>query len=223
VHWNSAGGLSSIPGGMRIQDIVVEIDAEISRLQQVKALLTGTSATEMRKPGRPAKTSLNRNAEMNFRNLEWLFPIVVTLHNAEEAIWLPGWSKRAGRWHAPVAPGVFRFAVAVLTVLAFVLTWLSATSGKQTVWTYLTFGYIVAMLANVIFPHVVASVALRSYMPGVATAVALNLPAFSLLVVLALREEYVSGWEATAYSVGVSSLLLMSIPALFKLGNILGF
>jgi hypothetical protein len=36
---------------MKIQDIVVEIDAEISRLQQAKALLTGT--TESRKPGRP--------------------------------------------------------------------------------------------------------------------------------------------------------------------------
>ncbi|MGD0157779.1 MAG: hypothetical protein ABSB50_16935 [Terracidiphilus sp.] len=43
------------PGGfMKIQDIVVEIDAEISRLQQVKALLTGTSTTEMRKPGQLA-------------------------------------------------------------------------------------------------------------------------------------------------------------------------
>ncbi len=43
---------------MNIQDIVVEIDAEISRLQQVKALLTGSSATEKRKAGRPANTSL---------------------------------------------------------------------------------------------------------------------------------------------------------------------
>ena len=43
---------------MNIQDIVVEIDAEISKLQQVKALLTGTGTTEMRKPGRLAKTSL---------------------------------------------------------------------------------------------------------------------------------------------------------------------
>ena len=43
---------------MNIRDIVVEIDAEIAKLQQVKALLTGTSTTEMRKPGRPANASL---------------------------------------------------------------------------------------------------------------------------------------------------------------------
>lgn len=158
---------------------------------------------------------------MSFQHLQWLFPIVITVHNAEEAIWLPDWSKRAGPWHAPVAPGVFRFAVVVLTVLAFVVTWLSAKSGKQTVWTYLAFGYMVAMLANALFPHIAASVALRSYMPGVGTAVALNLPALSLLVVLALREGYVSGWEAVAYSVCVPGLLLLSIPALFKLGKVL--
>jgi len=156
---------------------------------------------------------------MNFGYLQWLFPIVLTLHNAEEAIWFPDWTKRAGRWHAPVAPGVFRFAVAVFTVLAFGVTWLSAKSGKQTVWTYLTFGYMVAVLVNVLIPHVAVSVAMHRYMPGLATGLVLNLPTLSLLVVLALREGYVSGWEAAAYSVSVIAIGPLAIPALFKLGR----
>ncbi len=160
---------------------------------------------------------------MSFRTLEWLFPLVITLHNAEEALWLPGWWKRAGRWHAPVAPGAFRFAVAVVTVLAYAITWLSAGSGKQSVWTYLAFGCIAAALANVLIPHVAASIALRSYIPGVATAVLLNLPVSSLLVVHALREGYVSGWKSVAYSLGVVVALVALIPALFKLGKGLGF
>jgi hypothetical protein len=151
----------------------------------------------------------------------WLFPIVVTLHNAEEAIWLPGWSKRAVLWHSPVTPGSFRFSVAVLTVLAIAITWLSAESGKQSVWTYLAFGCMVVTLANVLIPHLALTVALRSYMPGVATAVALNLPVLSLLVVLAIREGYVSGWKAAVYSVGVAGMLLASIQLLFKTGKIL--
>jgi hypothetical protein len=158
---------------------------------------------------------------MSFQSLEWLFPIVITLHNTEEAIWLPGWSKRAVLWHSPVTPGSFRFAVVVLTVLAFAVTWLSAISGKQTVWTYLAFGYMTAVLANVLIPHIALTVTLRSYMPGVATAVALNLPVLSLLVVLALREGYVSGWKAVAYSIGVAGILLASIQILFKTGKIL--
>ena len=158
---------------------------------------------------------------MSFRILLWLFPIVVTLHNAEEAVWLPGWSKRAVLWHSPVSPGSFRFTMAVLTVLAFAVTWLSDLSGKQSVWTYLAFGYMAAVLANVLIPHLALTVALRSYMPGVATAVALNLPVLSLLVVLAIREDYVSGWKAAAYSVGVAIMLLASIQILFKTGKIL--
>jgi hypothetical protein len=158
---------------------------------------------------------------LNFRDLLWLFPIVVTLHNTEEAIWLPGWSKRAVLWHSPVTPGTFRLSVAVLTVLAFAITWLSVLSGKQTVWTYLVFGYMAAALVNVLIPHIALTVALRSYMPGVATAVALNLPVLSLLVVLAISGGYVSGWKAAEYSVGMAGLLLASIQILFKAGKIL--
>jgi hypothetical protein len=158
---------------------------------------------------------------MSFHNLLWLFPIVVTLHNAEEAIWLPGWAKRKILWRSPVTPGSFRFAVVVLTFLAFAVTGLSAASGKQTVWTYLAFGYMAAMLANVLIPHLALTVALRSYMPGVVTAVALNLPVLSLLVLFALREGYVSGWKAGAYSIGVAGILLAFIQILFKIGKIL--
>jgi hypothetical protein len=158
---------------------------------------------------------------MIFRNLEWLFPIVVTLHNAEEAIWLPGWSKQVGFWKTPASPGVFRFAVAVLTVLAFALTWLSVESGKQSAWTYLAHGAMVVTLANVLIPHLAASVAQRSYMPGLATGVVLSLPVLSLLVAAALREGYVSGGKAAAYSVGVAGLLVVAIPALFKMGGAL--
>lgn len=77
------------------------------------------------------------------------------------------------------------------------------------------------MLSNVPIPHVAITLARRSYMPGVVTAIALNLPVLSLLVVLAVREGYVSGWKAAGYAVGVSGLLLLSIPVLFKLGKAL--
>jgi hypothetical protein len=160
---------------------------------------------------------------LDFREIEWLFPFVLTLHNAEEAIWLPEWSKRVGSWFRPVAPGVFRFAVVVVTLLVYVLTWLSANSGKQSVWTYLVFGSIAVALVNVLIPHLAATIVQRSYMPGVATAVLLNLPVMSLLVVLAVREGYVSGWKSVAYFLAVTGVSAALIPALFKLGNKLGF
>jgi hypothetical protein len=158
---------------------------------------------------------------MSFHGLLWFFPIVVTLHNAEEAIWFPAWTQRVRRWPAPVTPRVFLFTVTVFTILAFAVTWLSARSGKQTVWTYLAFGYMVGVLANAFIPHIALTLAMRRYMPGVATAVALNIPVLSLLIIAAIREGYVSGAKAVAYSIGVSGVLLLSIPALFKLGRAL--
>jgi len=50
-------------------------------------------------------------------------------------------------------------------------------------------------------------------------AAVLNLPALSLLVTLAVKEGYVSGWKAAAYSLGVPGRLLLSIPMLFSLGK----
>src|SRR5260370_12764524 len=43
---------------MDTNTIVLEIDAEISRLQQARAILTGTNTRWKRKPGRPAGASL---------------------------------------------------------------------------------------------------------------------------------------------------------------------
>ena len=38
---------------------------------------------------------------MTFVQFGWLFAIVTAAHNLEEAIWLPNWSRTAGRWHHP--------------------------------------------------------------------------------------------------------------------------
>src|SRR5664280_1227411 len=49
---------------MDTNDIVVEIDAEISRLQQARALLSDTNTAVKRRPGRPASTSLLSNTKV---------------------------------------------------------------------------------------------------------------------------------------------------------------
>jgi hypothetical protein len=109
--------------------------------------------------------------------------------------------------------------VAILTLLAIAVTWLSERSGRQSIWTYLAFGCMVVTLANVLIPHLALTLARRSYMPGVATGVALNLPVLTLLVAMALREGFVTGGKAAAYSMGVAGLVVAAIPALFKMGR----
>ena len=77
---------------------------------------------------------------MDFVLIAWLFALVVTLHNLEEAIWLPDWSKAAGRWHSPVGARKFRFGVIVLTVLAYITARLTVVYGRESVGAYLLSG-----------------------------------------------------------------------------------
>lgn len=48
-----------------------------------------------------------------------LFCLAITLHNIEEAIWLPKWSQQASKYQKPVTPNEFRFAVIVITFFAY--------------------------------------------------------------------------------------------------------
>jgi hypothetical protein len=49
---------------------------------------------------------------MPLRKLQWFFPIAVTLHNCEEAIWMPQWLSRHAAQLRLQLPGTeeFRFA-----------------------------------------------------------------------------------------------------------------
>jgi len=131
---------------------------------------------------------------VTFENIYFLFLAAVTLHNLEEAVLLPDGSPQAGRWHRPVEKIPFRFAVLVLTLLAYLCAYLALMGGKQSVGIYLLGGYAFAMLVNVFFPHLLAAVWLQKYVPGLGTALALNLPACSALLILLYREEYVFFW-----------------------------
>jgi hypothetical protein len=149
----------------------------------------------------------------------WLFPAVVTLHNLEEAIWLPTWSQSPGRWFRPVAPEGFRIAAATLATFAYLLVWMTIRSGRQSLWAYATVGYMVAMILNALAPHLALSIASRRYMPGLATGLLLNVPVLSFLVWLILKQDYVRGAKAGLACVVMPLLLLLSIPLLFRLGT----
>ena len=95
--------------------------------------------------------------QINFIVLSWLFAISITVHNIEEAIWLPKWSISAKRWHHPVNPRVFRFAVLILTIFAYITSILASLGEKQGIGAYLVSGYALAMLLNVVFPHLIAT------------------------------------------------------------------
>lgn len=156
---------------------------------------------------------------ISFLQLQWLFPVVVTLHNFEEAIWLPKWSKKAGKWHPQVGKREFRFAAVVIAILAYGLTYLSWSTGSQSIWTYLNCGFMLAMLINVFLPHLLGTMVLRQYVPGVVTGVLFNLPVSSLLLYLAFQEKWVMNGKFLLLAPITVVALLLSLPILFFLGR----
>jgi hypothetical protein len=156
---------------------------------------------------------------MTLTALGWLVTLGVAIHNAEEALSFPAWSTNAGRWHSPVGAGEFRFAVALLTLLLIACAAAASLSAPGSLAAYVFSGFVFAIVANVLAPHVLASLALRRYMPGTGTALLFNLPLGTWFLYRAIREGYVTlstlVWAAPA----VALLLVAAIPLLFAAGR----
>lgn len=139
---------------------------------------------------------------MSFRRLQWLFPVTVTLHNAEEAITYPIFlATYSGELKWAIEPSIFVWALIGLTIAAWIVTYLSWRNGPRSLAAHLTFGYAAAMLVNVFAPHVPLAIWLRGYTPGLFTAVAVNLPCLPFLLVCARSEDYVAPRKAAVASI----------------------
>lgn len=156
---------------------------------------------------------------MGFVSLSWLFVGAVAAHNLEEAIWLPAWSQTAGRWHRSVGSAEFRFAVLVLTLLAVFAAWLATVQGKGSLGAYLVAGYALAMLLNVLVPHLLATLFLRRYMPGTATALLLILPVTLGLLREAIRDGDIDWQSFLVFGPMVVAGIVALIPLLFWIGR----
>ena len=154
-----------------------------------------------------------------FYYLILIFPIAITLHNIEEALWLPKWSLNAKRYHKPVNKNEFLIAALIITVLAYMISFLFMFFRSCLIIKYLYFGFVGAMIINVIFPHLIATIALKKYCPGLITGLFINLPFFSLLIIHGIINNIISLKEIILSTTGVSIILIMILPVLFKMGN----
>jgi hypothetical protein len=132
------------------------------------------------------------------RGVVWLVPALLALHNAEEAMafprYLPLVRERVPEWARPIVAGVTYeqalIALAIATVIPFgVAAWsVARPRSSLALWSVLLIQAVV--LLNVGAHLFSALVILRGYGPGLATALAVNLP-FSIYVLRRARRE---GW-----------------------------
>jgi hypothetical protein len=153
-----------------------------------------------------------RVLQLEFRTYIYLFAVSVTAHNLEEAIFLPAWAMSVG---ISREPSEFIFAVSILTLLVYVAAFYSIKRGLKGGWTYFITGYALAMLLNVFFPHVLASVYFRDYAPGTASAIFLILPTAFMVIYKAIRGKHVDKLYFCIIGPVVVLAILGSIPVLF--------
>jgi drug/metabolite transporter (DMT)-like permease len=155
----------------------------------------------------------------DFRSLILIFPLAITLHNIEEALWLPQWSQFAKRYHKRVGRNEFYFALICVTLIAYLSSFFFLLFNEVVILKYIYFGFVGAMILNAIFPHLIATIVLKRYAPGVITGILMNVPCFSSLIIFAIKENVISTFEVIISTVVVGGTILASLPIFFKLGQ----
>ncbi|MCW8849182.1 MAG: HXXEE domain-containing protein [Melioribacteraceae bacterium] len=151
-------------------------------------------------------------------SLKLLFLLGFTLHNLEESAWLPEWSKHAKKYHEPVERNQFIFAVIIITMIGYLLTLFDIMVGQiGNIPNYIYLGFIGMMGLNSIFPHLVSTIIIKKYAPGLITGILLNLP-LSLIIIIHYIENGINIYYLILSIFVVSSLILFSLKYLFKIG-----
>jgi hypothetical protein len=152
--------------------------------------------------------------------LIWALPVAIALHNLEEAIWLPSWSnKRTGRWQRSVGARSFRFAVSSLTVAVFLIAAWAHVRGPGSLAHYLLASYALGQGLNVIFPHLVATLAMRTYAPGLFTGILFVLPTATVFLFRSFALDQLHAGRFLIITALFTPAVLLSIPVLFSIGR----
>ena len=152
----------------------------------------------------PGRTSLSGQSDrctwcrtMSRKGLLWLVPVFVTIHNLEEALFMPAFlqarnsSIPAGLRSLlpPITYQQFLVALIIMTSMPYLIAWLGNLERERSGGAYLLLGLQVVMLYNVL-AHIVMAAAMGGYAPGVVTALIINLPFSLYLLPRALRERW---------------------------------
>lgn len=169
---------------------------------------------------------------MELVNVIWLFLVVFMLHDLEEIIVVENWLTRHRKQlirKLPVAlekhfkPLLFmttaQFAVAVTGIFIILSAAVLLTAATWSKGTYLPFFLVCLHVMFLhVFTHIGQTILLRSYTPGVVTAVALILP-YGLYTYTRLLEEGVVTWSLMLSTLPFVLLIVPVLHLVLSLGQ----
>ena len=117
------------------------------------------------------------NTTDHHANLFLLVPILFIVHNFEEALTMAEWSQKVPEFiHPQVTSFQFSIAVTLLSVIGVAATVLAKHLFRGRYFVNIMCGFSAISFMNAFFPHIIAAVYFKSYVPGLLTSIFLYLP-----------------------------------------------
>jgi hypothetical protein len=157
-----------------------------------------------------------------FERLLWLVPIVLTIHNLEEAPCMAGWYKRLPmKIPYTITSRQFAIAVSFITVAGFVLTYIGIEYLANWSGYLLVLEIQAILLVNAFIPHIAAAVRFRMYGPGLVSAVLLILP-FSFYLFRRAMDENIIDWPQFWMMLAIAPVAMVAIAVIsLQVGKVL--
>ena len=151
--------------------------------------------------------------------IELLFILGFTLHNIEEALWLPQWSKHAKKFQREVTENEFRFAVIIITAIGYLITFQYLIFAIESPLSrYIFLGFVLIMVVNAFLPHLAATIVIRKYAPGTITALLLNVPIGIYLLFNNIQNRH-DLLMVIICGIALGAIILPNLNLLFRVGR----
>lgn len=165
--------------------------------------------------------SNNLEERIGLNHYALFFCLAITLHNIEEAIWLPSRSQSSYSIQQPVSSNEFHFAVIVITALAYLTAFFVVQLSNSHLAKYAFIGFLGSMIFNTFFPHLLSTIIMQAYAPGLITGLLLIVPINTFILYQLHKKHFVKLRAILISTIIVGGILLLLIPALFHIANII--
>ncbi len=141
-----------------------------------------------------------------------IFMLCLTLHNAEEALYLTDWQNTVLSKHNNLSnKHHFIFAALGITILGYLAAGLHILIPNNQYLEYAFIGFVGAMLVNAVIPHLFLAVRYKCYCPGMFTGCLLVIP-LHLIILHNAANSHIKTGEIVFSTLIVGAILLVSIP-----------
>jgi hypothetical protein len=151
-----------------------------------------------------------------------ILPFAFAVHNLEETVGMEKWTKSTPKYiHSPVTTRQFAIASGLFTILGFIIIFARDFYPTESSYLFVVTGLAGMLFLNVFFPHLIATVYLRQYAPGILSGLFIIIPLTTLIIVTVVNLNILTTTEVCLSSVigGFIGIILTII--FLKIGDIL--